>query len=37
VSRIAGQLISTGKATHAVIGVQVSSQQNSSQSTAGRR
>jgi len=35
VSRIAAQLISTGKATHAVIGVQVASQQNSSQTTAG--
>jgi putative serine protease PepD len=33
VSRIAGELISTGKATHAVIGVKVSSQQQSS--TAG--
>ena len=33
VSRIAAQLISTGKATHAVIGVKVSSQQNSA--TAG--
>jgi putative serine protease PepD len=30
VSRIAAELISTGKATHAVIGVKVSSQQNSS-------
>ncbi|HZE50611.1 MAG TPA: trypsin-like peptidase domain-containing protein [Jatrophihabitantaceae bacterium] len=35
VSRIAAQLISTGKATHAVIGVQVAPQQNSSQTTAG--
>ncbi|HEY7048293.1 MAG TPA: trypsin-like peptidase domain-containing protein [Jatrophihabitantaceae bacterium] len=35
VSRIAAQLIKTGKATHAVIGVSVSSQQNGSQSKPG--
>jgi putative serine protease PepD len=35
VSRIAAQLISTGKATHAVIGVQVSGQRNGNQSTPG--
>ena len=35
VSRIAAQLIKTGKATHAVIGVEVPSQQSGTQSTPG--
>ncbi len=36
-SRIAGQLIATGKATHAVLSVEVSGQQNSNASTTGAR
>ena len=34
-SRIAGQLIDTGKATHAILGVKVSGQQSSASSTTG--
>jgi len=34
-SRIAGQLIDTGKATHAILGVKVSAQQSSASSTTG--
>jgi len=34
-SRITGQLIDTGKATHAILGVQVSGQQSSASSTTG--